>query len=120
MRWVGSRCAWFAVSICPENLCHAKKVFCCGAWRRRFKHERNLLEADEITVPWKLVTFMERFGEQGYFANLPSNFIGKDGHSAWLCYSANYTNTGDFRIERKPDPIGSGYHLTLQEIRFLV
>lgn len=76
--------------------------------------------SDEISGPWKLVTFMERFGEQGYFVNMPSKFISNDGLSAWLCYSANYTNTGDLRTEWKSDPVGSGYHLTLQEIRLVV
>jgi hypothetical protein len=35
---------------------------------------------------------MGHFGEQGYFVNFPSKFIGKDGRSAWLCYAANFTN----------------------------
>src|SRR5262249_28914799 len=51
-----------------------------------------ILESDRITGPWKLVTFMERFGIQAYFVNIPSKFISADGKSAWLCYAANFTN----------------------------
>ncbi len=74
-----------------------------------------MLEADAITGPWKLITFMERFGEQAYFLNIPSKFISADGRTAWLCYSANFTNhylsTGWVS-----NPPGSKYAMCLQEI----
>src|SRR5205085_6298542 len=38
-----------------------------------------ILESDQLTDPWKLVTYMKRFGEQAYFANFPSKFISADG-----------------------------------------
>jgi hypothetical protein len=76
-----------------------------------------VLEADEITGPWRLVTFMARFGEQGYFVNIPSKFISHDGRSAWLCYSANFWYPEVTHL--KPDPPGRGCGLTLQEIRLL-
>jgi hypothetical protein len=76
-----------------------------------------ILEADAITGPWRLVTFMERFGEQAYFLNLPSKFISNDGRSAWLCYSANFTNHY-LGTEWRPNPPGSQYALCLQELEF--
>ncbi|MGN6100157.1 MAG: hypothetical protein ACTHOR_03340 [Devosia sp.] len=74
-----------------------------------------VLEADAITGPWKLVTFMERFGEQAYFLNIPSKFISADGRTAWLCYSANFTNhyLGTGWVS---NPLGSKYAMCLQEI----
>ena len=71
-----------------------------------------ILESDEITGPFRLVTFMRDFGGQAYFVNIPSKFIGQDGRTAWLCYSANFT--GNIR----PNPPGSRYGLCLQEITF--
>jgi hypothetical protein len=61
---------------------------------------------------------MKYFGEQGYFVNIPSKFIGPDGGTAWLCYSANFTN-GWIRTRYESDPPGSRYALCLQEFRLL-
>jgi hypothetical protein len=77
-----------------------------------------ILESDHITGPWKLAVYMLHFGEQGYFVNIPSKFIGKDGRSAWLCYAANFTN-GYLHTNYRDDPPGSGYGMTLQEMRLL-
>jgi len=74
-----------------------------------------ILESDQITGPWKLVTFMEKFGQQGYFVNLPSKFISEDGRTMWLCYSANFTNHY-LGTNWKADPPGSRYAMCLQEI----
>mgnify|MGYP000991720789 CR=1 FL=1 len=71
------------------------------------------LESDRITGPWKLVTFMQKFGEQGYFVNIPSKFISKDGRTAWLCYSTNFTR------DQKTNPPGGRYAMSLQEIRLM-
>jgi hypothetical protein len=71
-----------------------------------------LLESSSITGPWSIVTFMDKFGEQGYFVNLPSKFLSADGKTAWLSYSANFTQ------DRKINPPGGGYAMVLQEIRF--
>lgn len=73
-----------------------------------------LLESSRVTGPWRMVTFMEKFGEQAYFVNLPSKFISADGKTAWLCYSANFTR------DRKANPPGSQYAMVLQEIRFVM
>lgn len=77
-----------------------------------------LLEADEITGPWRLITFMEKFGEQAYFVNIPSKFIGADGETFWLCYSANFTNQpGVLNTKFESNPPGSRYGMCLQEVR---
>jgi GH43 family beta-xylosidase len=77
-----------------------------------------LLEADTLTGPWKLVTYLENFGEQAYFVNLPSKFIGADGRIAWLCYSGNFAT--DWNSERiQVNPPGTRYGLVLQQIRLL-
>jgi hypothetical protein len=77
-----------------------------------------ILESDDITGPWKLVTYMEHFGEQGYFLNFPTKFIGEDGHDAWLCYSGNFAR-GWRDIEIRENPPGSHYGLVLQKVLFL-
>ena len=76
-----------------------------------------ILESDRITGPWKLVTFMEKFGQQAYFVNFPSRFISDDGKTMWLCYSANFSNLpGVYDTHWQPDPAGSKYALCLQEV----
>jgi hypothetical protein len=55
---------------------------------------------------------MKDFGQQGYFLNFPTKFIGENGRKAWLCYSGNFW--ADYE-----DPPGSHYGLVLQEIELL-
>jgi len=77
-----------------------------------------VLESSSLTGPWRLVTYMKSFGEQGYFVNLPSKFIAKDGRTAWLCYSGNFAP--DWNGEKiQPNPPGTRYGLNLQQIRLL-
>jgi hypothetical protein len=76
------------------------------------------LEADALTGPWRLVTYMKNFGEQAYFVNLPSKFIGADGRTAWLCYSGNFAP--DWNGEKiQVNPPGTRYGLVFQKIRLL-
>jgi hypothetical protein len=76
------------------------------------------LEADTLTGPWRLVTYMKSFGEQAYFVNLPSKFISADGRTAWLCYSGNFAT--DWNREKiQVNPPGTRYGLVLQKIRLL-
>jgi hypothetical protein len=82
------------------------------------KFNTYILESDRITGPWKLVVYMRSFGEQGYFVNIPSKFISADGRTAWLCYSANFTNSY-LHTDYKDIPPGGGYGMTLQEVRLL-
>ena len=77
-----------------------------------------ILESDNITGPWRLVTYMKRFGEQAYFVNIPSKFIGKDGRTLWICYAANFSS-GWGGIKFKSNPPGSRYGMCLQEVKLL-
>ncbi len=77
-----------------------------------------LLESDRLTGPWKLVTYLKNFGEQAYFVNLPSKFIGADGRTLWLCFAGNFSS-GWGGIVFKSRPRGSRYGMCLQEIRLL-
>ena len=80
-------------------------------------------EADAITGPFRLVTYLEKFGPQAYFANFPSKFLTPDeatgGVHAYLSYSANFhccsnaTKGGPLPTK----PRGSGYHWTLQQVK---
>ncbi|HEK86175.1 MAG TPA: DUF4185 domain-containing protein [Candidatus Aminicenantes bacterium] len=77
-----------------------------------------ILEADQITGPYRLITYMKEFGPQGYFLNFPSKFIGKDGRTLWLSYSANFHK--DYFANRAiANPLGSRYAWCLQEVTLL-
>ncbi|TGV02965.1 DUF4185 domain-containing protein [Flavivirga rizhaonensis] len=89
----------------------------------RKKYDTYILESTNITGPWNMVTYMEDFGPQAYFVNIPSKFISENGKTMWLCYSANYMlekkrNNKTFLKQTKP--IGSAYSLCLQEIKLSV
>jgi hypothetical protein len=77
-----------------------------------------LLESASPTGSWSWVTYLRRFGTQGYFLNFPSRFFAEDGSTAWLCYSANHSNRYG-ELDLPEDPQGSGYGLCLQEIELL-
>ena len=74
-----------------------------------------ILESDQITGPWKLVTYMKHFGEQAYFVNIPSKFISRDGRTLWLCYAANFAR-GWNSVHFRSRPPGSRYGMCLQEV----
>jgi hypothetical protein len=82
------------------------------------RFDTYVLESEQLTGPWKMVVYMHHFGEQGYFVNIPSKFISKDGRAAWLCYAANFTN-GYLHTNYRANPPGGGYGMTLQQIRLL-
>jgi len=84
-------------------------------WPTVARMNSYILEADTITGPWRLVTYMKDFGEQAYFLNFPSKFISSDGKTLWLCYSANFSNHWN-DIELKINPPGGRYGLCLHEI----
>jgi hypothetical protein len=77
-----------------------------------------ILETDEITGPYRMVTYMNKFGRQGYFLHFPSKFISADGRMAWLSYSANF-HKAYFGNRTAADPMGSRYAWTLQEVKLL-
>ena len=89
----------------------------------RGNYDTYILESNNITGPWNIVSYMEDFGPQAYFVNIPSKFISTDGRIAWLCYSANYMcgkgrNQKDFLSNTKPK--GSAYSLSLHEIKIIL
>jgi hypothetical protein len=82
------------------------------------KMNSYILEADELTGEWKLISYMKDFGEQAYFLNIPSKFISKDGRSAWLLYSGNFATNwnGEEIIENPP---GSHYGCVFQKFELV-
>ncbi|MHC4098483.1 MAG: hypothetical protein ACYSU3_20790, partial [Planctomycetota bacterium] len=63
-----------------------KKYLMCitDGWPTVAKMDSYILEADALTGPWRIVTYMKDFGEQAYFLNFPSKFISSDGRTLWL------------------------------------
>ncbi|MCX6904463.1 MAG: hypothetical protein NTW03_13470, partial [Verrucomicrobia bacterium] len=82
------------------------------------RYNTYLLESDRLAGPWRLVAHLNNFGEQAYFVNIPSKFIGADGRTLWLCYAANFSS-GWGGITFKSRPPGSRYGMCLQEVRLL-
>lgn len=77
-----------------------------------------ILETDELTGDWKLVTYLKDFGEQAFFVNLPSKFISEVGLTAWIVYPGNFvTSWTDIIVEE--DPPGSHYGLVMQKVELL-
>jgi hypothetical protein len=77
-------------------------------------YDSYVLESDSISGPFYRVQYLQHFGEQAYFLNIPSKFISADGRTLWLCYAANFAATWDGRrIQSRPP--GSGYAMCLQE-----
>jgi hypothetical protein len=97
-----------------------KKYLMCvtDGWPTVGKMSTYILEADDITGPWRLVIYMRDFGEQAYFVNIPSKFISADGRTLWLCYSANFApDWNGQKLEFNPP--GACYGLCLHEFRLL-
>jgi hypothetical protein len=97
-----------------------KKYLMCvtDGWPTCAKMHSYILEADDLAGPWRLVVYMKNFGEQGYFLNFPSKFIGPDGRTLWLCYSANFAP--DWNGQKLHlNPPGARYGLCLHEMRLL-
>ena len=97
-----------------------KKYLMCitDGWPTVAKMDSYILEADDITGPWRMVAYMEDFGEQAYFLNFPSKFIGTDGLTLWLCYSANFSPDWN-GVKLEFNPPGGRYGLCLHELRLL-
>jgi hypothetical protein len=97
-----------------------KKYLMCvtDGWPTCAKMNSYILEADQLTGPWRLIVYMKDFGEQAYFLNFPSKFISADGKHLWLCYSANFA--ADWNgMKLKFNPPGGRYGLCLHEVRLL-
>lgn len=95
-----------------------KKYLMCitDGWPTVATMNSYILEADAITGPWRMVTYMKNFGEQAYFLNIPGKFISEDGRKLWLCHSANFS-PGWNGVELKFNPPGGRYGLCLHEIK---
>jgi hypothetical protein len=79
-----------------------------------------LLEAERLTGPWRLISYMKDFGVQAYFVNVPSKFISEAGRRIWLCYSCNFT--AKYRLDSamyNPPHAARTHALTLQEALLL-
>ncbi len=82
------------------------------------KMNSYILESGALTGPWRLVTYLKDFGEQAYFVNFPSKFIGADGTTAWMLYSGNFAvDWNGMTIAQHPP--GSHYGMVFQKIEFL-
>ncbi len=94
-----------------------KKFLMCitDGWPTVKSMDSYILESDNITGPWKIVSYLRDFGPQAYFLNIPSKFISDDGKKAWLCYSANFA----YSKNGLGNPTGSNYSMSLHEIKFL-
>ncbi len=98
-----------------------RKYIMCVTDGRDTVSEMNtyILESDSLTGTWRLVTFMENFGEQAYFVNIPSKFVNAaDGQSMWLCYAANFSQGNICKVVRSL-PVGSRYAMNMREFRLL-
>jgi hypothetical protein len=97
-----------------------RKYLMCvtDGWPTVAKMDSYILEADRLTGPWRMVTYMKDFGEQAYFLNFPSKFISSDGRTLWLCYSANFSS-GWNGIKLRFNPPGGRYGLCLHEVKLL-
>ena len=93
-----------------------KKFIMCVTDGQSYDKSYNsyFLESNDLTGPWRMVTYWKAFGEQAYFVNIPSKFVGaaveNGALTAWIAYSAN------FRSGMKSDPPGSDYALCLRQI----
>jgi len=97
-----------------------KKYLMCitDGWPTVAKMTSYILESDDITGPWRMVSYMKDFGEQGYFLNFPSKFISPDGKTLWLCYSANFSPDWN-GVKLGLNPPGGRYGLCLHEVKLL-
>jgi hypothetical protein len=97
-----------------------KKYLMCvtDGWPTMSKMTSYILEADVLTGPWRIVTYMKDFGEQGFFLNFPGKFISADGRTLWLCYSANFSS-GMNGLQLKLNPPGGRGVLRLHEVKLL-
>ena len=99
-----------------------KKYIMCvtDGWPTVEKMNTYLMESDNVTGPWNMITYLKDFGPQAYFVNIPSKFISNDGLTMWLCFSANYTNNENRYNPiylKNTNPPGSAYSLSLHEMR---
>ena len=80
-----------------------------------------ILESDAITGPFRIVSYLQAFGPQAYFVNLPTFAMGDapaDGYlDARLSYSSNFGLRDKALV---PHPKGSSYAWNLLPVRLLL
>lgn len=76
-----------------------------------------ILESESLEGEWKIISYMESFGVQAYFVNIPSKFIEKDGKTMWLMYSGNFMNLNGKDLPYRP--AGSHYGLVMQKMELM-
>eukprot|EP00047_Mylnosiga_fluctuans_P007912 m.833 g.833 ORF g.833 m.833 type:complete len:113 (-) comp199_c0_seq2:159-497(-) len=80
-----------------------------------------ILESDSMTGPWHSVVYMQQFGPEAYFVNIPSKWLSParpapgQPYEAVLSYSANFAGMKDLAY-----PTDSGYYWCLLPIRLTV
>ena len=82
------------------------------------KMHTYILESENLTGDWKIIAYMKNFGEQAYFVNIPSKFIGRNGRTMWLLYSGNFAPDWN-GMKIRSDPPGSHYGMVFQKIELL-
>ncbi|HBY59544.1 MAG TPA: hypothetical protein DEH78_06955 [Solibacterales bacterium] len=87
-------------------------LMCITRGVRKGHHDTLILEAPTLAGEWRLFEYLEAFGPEAYFFNIPSKFI-RGRESLWICYSANWSAK---HIDG--DPAGSRYALSLHEVRW--
>jgi hypothetical protein len=60
----------------------------------------------------------EFYAGKGYFVNIPTKFISRDGKTMWLLYSGNYWDTVNGE-NNGVNPPGGHYGMTFQKIQLL-
>lgn len=94
-----------------------KYLMCITRGVRQGHYDTMILESDQMTGDWKMIHYLEDFGNEAYFVNIPSKFISSDGKTATLWYSANFSDNPWGEEKTRPEePPGSNYSLVVQEI----
>lgn len=79
-------------------------------------YDTYVIEAPSLTAgPFKLVSYMPKFGQQAYFVSFPSRFLGPGKYEAVMAFSANFAcKTGGC----KPNIRNAGYGANLLPVQF--
>ena len=85
------------------------------------------LEADAITGPYRMITYMPAFGPAAYFSNIPSKFVANktttdgQGNTVLECF-LSYSLWGQLPgpPSGRSDPPGSSYKWNLLPIRLVL
>jgi hypothetical protein len=99
-------------------MCVSTPTWADGVLSMQGPFSTYFLEADKITGPFRMVSYLEDFGPEAYFVNIPSAFLESNASNGrgYLSYSANYAEgAGHFQGRT---PLNSDYRWNLLPIRF--